>query len=297
VRVACVGGVGTYEAHREQGLATQLMTLTCERAVADDTDFMLISGGRGLYRRAGAAEVGCDYTGAVSRESARRLHRAGVTIEDLAASDLAACKAAHEARPACFIRDAEEWAALYRSRTAQCRDVQFLAARTHGRFAGYFAVAETGQQGVGRLVEFAGEADAVAGALGPLMARFGWNGLELRLQAGDRVLRSRIEDAGAAFQPATHTGTLLLLRFTPLMERLRPHFQAQLGEQRAACLSFEQQGGLFVLADDHQTVAVERAQAARALFGHPEEPAPFGPDTALAAVFPLPTLCYGLSYV
>ena len=296
VRVACVGAVGTYEAYRGRGLATQLMDATCEKAIADGVDFLLISGGRGLYLRAGAAVVGCDHTGAVSRESADRLRSDSLVVDELTAQDLPACKTAHEARPAHYVRDLEEWAGLYRARTAQCRDIRFFAVREKGRFRGYLVVADTDHDGVGRLIEFAGESNAIAGALGPLMERSRWRGLELRLQTGDRNLRSRLEEAGAEFRPTAHTGTLLLLRFTSLMERLRPYFRAQLGAERAGRLSFDERADLFVLADDLETVALDRAQAAQAIFGRSDAPAPFSPDGALAAIFPIPTLCYGMSY-
>ena len=297
VRMACVGAVGTYEAYRGRGLATQLMDATCEKAEADGVDFLLISGGRGLYLRAGAAVVGCDCTGAVSRESAGRLPSDGLLVNELTEEDLPACKAAHEARPAHFVRDLEEWAGLYRERTAQCRDIRFFAVREKGRLRGYLVVSDTEHEGIGRLVEFAGESNAIAGALGPLMERARWRGLELRLQTGDQDLRSRLDQAGVELRSTAHTGTLLLLRFTPLMERLRPYFRAQLGAERADRLSFEQRGDLFVLADDLETVALGRPQAAQAIFGRPEAPAPFSPDGALGAVLPIPTLCYGMSYV
>ena len=297
VRVACVGAVGTYEAYRGRGLATRLMDATCEKAIADRVDFLLISGGRGLYLRAGGAVVGCDCTGAVSRESADRLRSDGLLVDELTEQDLPACKAAHEARPAHFVRDLEEWAGLHRARTAQCRDVRFFAVREKGRFRGYLVVSDTDHEGVGRLVEFAGESNAIAGALGPLMERSRWRGLELRLQTGDRELESRLEEAGVEPRPTAHTGTLLLLRFTSLMQRLRPHFRAQLGAERAGRLCFKQRGDLFVLADDLETVTLDRAQAAQAVFGRPEGQAPFSPDGALAAVLPIPTLCYGMSYV
>lgn len=297
VRVACVGAVGTYEAYRGRGLATQLMDAACAQAIADGVDFLLISGGRGLYLRAGAAFVGCDHTGAVSRESADRLRSDRLLVDELTEQDLPACKAAQETRPAHFVRDLEEWAGLYCARVAQCRNVRFYAVREKGRLRGCLVVSDTDHEGVGRLVEFAGESNAIAGALGPLMERSRWRGLELRLQTGDRDLKSRLEDAGAEFRPTAHTGTLLLLRFTPLMERLRPHFRAQLGAGRADRLSFDQRGDLLVFADDLETVAVNRAQAAQAVFGSPDAPTPFSPDGALAPAFPIPTLCYGMSYV
>ena len=69
VRVACIGAVGTYEEHRGKGLATSLFEAACGKALSDGVDLMMISGGRGLYLRAGAAEVGCDYLTVLDRSS------------------------------------------------------------------------------------------------------------------------------------------------------------------------------------------------------------------------------------
>ncbi len=53
-----IGAVATYESHRGQGLATQLMEAAIRKAVEQDAVLMPISGGRGLYTRLGAKRIG-----------------------------------------------------------------------------------------------------------------------------------------------------------------------------------------------------------------------------------------------
>ncbi len=57
VKVGLIGSVATYEDYRGKGLASQLFAAAAEKAVRDGCDFFMISGGRGLYRRAGAADA------------------------------------------------------------------------------------------------------------------------------------------------------------------------------------------------------------------------------------------------
>src|SRR5947209_3284810 len=60
VGVACIGSVATFEEYRGRGFASLAFQDACDKAAADGVDVMLISGGRGLYTRAGCRRFGPD---------------------------------------------------------------------------------------------------------------------------------------------------------------------------------------------------------------------------------------------
>lgn len=294
VRAALVGAVATYEEYRGRGYATSLFDLCRERAVAAGADFMLISGGRGLYRRAGAADVGCDY---LARPDAGRAYPAagsGIEVALATEEELPLCAEAYTRRPACFLRPIEVWRLAFDNRIALTRTVDVLVVRRDGDFRGYFVVAESETDGEHHIIEFAGSEPDLVAALPAVMAQRRCGILEIRLQQCDRILRTLLERAGVELRP-THTGgTFLILRFAALMERLMPFIESRIGRHAAAALSFEEDGDRCVFVDANERISLDRAQAAQFIFGHPDAPPRPG---IWNRVFPAPTLWYGINYV
>ncbi|NIA12431.1 MAG: GNAT family N-acetyltransferase [Nitrospiraceae bacterium] len=293
LRVGCVGAVATYEEYRGKGLATRLFDATRDKAIADGVDFLLISGGRGLYRRAGAADVGCDAMTVLSGECAARLPGREAELRKLSAADLAGCAAAYDRKPTRFVRPEGDWTSLLESGKAMGRGADVTVVCDGGTCLGYFALSKTKEDGVLRVDEFAGEPDVLVGALAQLMAQRDCRGLEMRLQVGDAELRALIEAAGASFKTVATGGTLLVLRFAHLVERLRPHFEARVDAARAATLWVAEDDGKFTFGAGDDTFTVDRAGAATAIFGHPEAKPALG---VWGEVLPAPTLWYGLNY-
>ena len=293
-RVGCVGAVGTYEQYRGQGLATHLFDATCDKAVADGVDFLLISGNRGLYNRAGAAAVGRDAVTVLSSECAGRLPGREVELGKLSAADLAGCAAAYDRKSTRFVRPKGDWTSLLAPGRAMGGDMDVAVVRAGGTCVGYFVLSNTHEEGVLRVDEFAGESDVVAGALALLMAQRDCRGLEMRLQVGDTELRRLLETAGATLRSVATGGTLLVLRFAPLMERLRSYFEARVGAARAASLWMAEKDGRFTFgAGDDTLLCVDRAGVAKAIFGYPDaQPAP----GVWGEVLPIPTLWHGINY-
>ena len=300
VRVACVGSVSTYEEYRDRGLATGLFEAACRKAKADGVDLMMISGGRGLYRRAGAADVGCDFVGQVGQTAADLLCDDAVVLDECRALDVAACVEAYGAKRAHFIRPESDWLGLLEARKCMGRHVRFVVARRGGVFCGYFIVADTNDKGARQVIEFAGRDNDVAGALKPLMASCEADTLKVRLQAGDAALKSLCEHAGVAFEAVNALGSLLVLNFSQLMQRLRPFFEAQAGIEATRTLVFDQEGDAFrqddrfVFAADDGSRRLDRVAAAQFIFGQVHGEPPGG---LWARLFPVPTLWYGINYV
>ena len=294
LRVACIGSVATYEEYRGRGMATRLFQAACDKAKADGVDFMMISGGRGLYRRAGAVEVGCDFTGVVGQTAATELSGGGIELAEFRDSDLPACIEAYGRKTAHFIRPLDDWQGFIESGTCMCRDARLVVVRRSGLFNGYFIVANTDAQGVWQVIELAGDQRALSEAFNPLMERCGCHSLKLRLQAGDHQLRTLCERAGVGFDKVDTLGTLLLIDFTQLMRRLRPYFEARAGLRAAGALSFAEEDHRFVFASGGHSVRAGRADAAQTIFGHARS-RPL--DGVWAQIFPAPTLWYGMSYV
>ena len=294
LRVACIGAVSTFEEYRNKGLASKLFKMACEKARADGVDIMMISGGRTLYRRAGAADAGCDFIATVDRSAAKRLHGRDVSIDDVAGSGFDACAASYETRTAHFIRPRDDWKWLEQSGIACCQEADIIGVRRRNVMCAYFIMAKADKDGVASVIEFAGDETAIAAALKSLLARRGSRAVTLRLQQGDIILRALLEDAGIVLKPETTTGTLLIVNFPQLITRLRPYIEHRIGIEEAKALGFHQDGERFVFSSGDESCNFDAVEAVQAIFGHPEKRFFTG---ALARIFPVQTLYYGINYI
>lgn len=298
VRVACIGSVATHEDYRAKGLASRLFQAACRKAAGDGVDFMMISGGRGLYRRAGATEVGYDLQGTISRDAVRSLWARDVELSEFDPALLPECALMYESRQAHFIRPADEWVRFVESRFCYGSEVAFKVVRRHDVPCAYLVIRHVPEESLCRIVELGGEPTAIAAALVPLLEMYGAGSLDIQLQAGDIALAGLLRRAGVPLETTPTLGTLLLLNFPQLVARLRPYFEARLGLQ-AGPLALRQEGDdansrFSFVAGTEEHVVQGKAAAAETLFGHPNKSRLPG---FLGKAFPVPTLRYGLNYI
>ncbi|HNR34592.1 MAG TPA: GNAT family N-acetyltransferase [Candidatus Hydrogenedentes bacterium] len=293
VRVACVGAVSTHEAYRGRRLATRLFSAARQQALEDGVDFMLISGDRDLYRQAGAVPVGIDWTARIIREQAEAWRLPGIEIGAFRREDIPACAALYGQRTARFVRPPEDWHNLLVHGRADAREVITIVVRRYGVVCGYFVLPETTIETVTDAIEFAGEPLALRAAMAPLMDNRGFNEFFLRLQQGDAVLRGLFAREGVSLEPVKTGGTLLILNFNQLVQRLRPVIEARTDTARSAQINIREDDGVFRFQSPDAEFSTDRSGAARALFGYPGDPPLPG---SLGSILPLPTLWYGINY-
>ena len=295
LKVACIGAVATYEESRGKGLATHLFDRSREKAFRDGIDFMLISGGRGLYRRAGAADFGCDLQALVPLETVDSMAGNGLEVSEYEAKDCEDCSMGYAGKYARFIRTLEDWQHFEQSRFAMNGRTRLGVVRKQGVFVGYLALSEPNVEGTSQLVEFAGDEGLLVSAMKSVMEEFGAKAVNVHLQGSDVIFRSLLEQAGVSFQEQPNVGTLVLINFPQLMERLEPWFHQRIGIQSSRNLSFRQQGEDFVFSYGTKEHVFEgKQQAAECVFGN-SKIRQFGEPWSM--VFPVPGLWYGLNYV
>ncbi|MBI5094486.1 MAG: GNAT family N-acetyltransferase [Candidatus Hydrogenedentes bacterium] len=293
VRVACIGAVATYESYRGRGYASQLFARACEKAKAGGVDIMMISGGKGLYRGNGAADVGRDFKARLDIAAARTIADPQAQLRLFADDDLPACAAAYDRKTARYIRGLHDWRDYLRSRAITNGDQRIHVVVRNGATCGYMVHARPNKEGRVDIVEFAGEDTAVAGTAHRILEDTGAQAVQFHLQSGDTVAQACFRAAGVELQPACTLGTLLLINFPQLMRRLAPLFESRAGFE--ASLDFAEDNGSFVFAcGGLRQVVSSKIEAAQRVFGHRDVPAW---DGALGGLFPAPTLWYGLNYV
>jgi len=324
VRVALLGAVATAASSRGKGLATLCVTAAMQRAVELGADLMWISGTRGLYARLGARPVGDDQEFNLSVEDVRRFARDDAELKPLAEDDIPEAAELYAHEPVRFIRPLEDWQSAFRLRFAMDRPSRFLGAKEFGSLAAYAVLHEPTAEGRSFVAEYAGARGVLLGALPRMMREMGAKSLQLHLAHHDKTLARRLAAAGLKGTSVPAAGAALVLRFVPLMEKLRARFIERAGEGAGRELSFEEEGpplgpgNLFRIACGPDVLRVDgRGALAELLFGSALKPQAaegrgptgsglqdsqprihgWGAKGPFRAALPVPALWYGLNFV
>ena len=309
IQVCCIGGVATLSDYRERGYASAAFADAVAKARADGVDLMLISGGRGLYLRAGSRRVGQDQEFTVTPAAAPRLQATttGIRIAAVTAEHLPLLQELYAAEAVRFVRWQEDWHMAFDCKYVMNRPTEFHLVYRGADPVAYLLL-QTPRPGSAAddprvVAEFAGDRAALACALGRLA---GERNIALRVHVlrTDTVLASLLGGAALPAEPAPFSGTLLVINFVQLMERMRPLLTERLGAATARQFTFHAEDDRFTIEKGRESITLSgRGDLALYLFGsHGDEEAiePAGsPALAaqLAQALPFPALWYGISYV
>jgi hypothetical protein len=325
IDVASIGAVATLDSHRSKGYASAAFQDACAKSAADGIDVMLISGGRGLYTRAGCRIVGLDHDFYLDEAATNRLASVrppgggSFSLVPLTAEHIPEMRALYAAEPVRYIRRAEDWEMALECRTVMNTASDFWGVRLGGILVAYAIVHQPamtrrreGDPPFTRVVEFAGVRASVIASLPMLRRHYGTEQIRIHAQGSDpilaRVLRltTGIEGIESGF-----SGTLRVINFPQLMERCRPLLAERIGHGATHQMRFESDApagsaeGGFTIRRAGETVRVnDLASLAGFLFGSRK---PLEGDTELTgdesllsdlrAALPLPVPWYGISYV
>jgi GNAT superfamily N-acetyltransferase len=320
INVACIGAVATAPEARGRGLGSVCVQDAFDHASASGVDLMMISGGRGLYTRVGCREVGADHRFTLEAGNAASrgaVTRPGFTLVPLTAHDIPALGAIHEREAVRFVRPRDDWERAFDCGIVMNTPSDFWGVSDGSGTVAYVIVhrpdrvrnRKDGDVLFVRVVEHAGSRDAVAHALSALIDQYGAGRAEVHVGGHDADLVRVLRHAGLQGVPEPSSGTIRVIDFPGLMEKVRPLIAGRIGHDSASRLVFEAderagnaRGG-FTIGDGSRTIRLaDHAALGPWLFGDPGDthPEPDG-DRSLAAelapALPLPALWYGVNYV
>ena len=309
IQVCCIGGVATLSDYRARGYASAAFADAVAKARADGVDLMLISGGRGLYLRAGSRRVGQDREFTVTPAAAPRLQATttGIRVAAVTAEHLPLLRDLYAAESVRFVRWQEDWRMAFDCKYVMNRPTEFHLIYRGADPVAYLLL-QSPRPGAAEddprvVAEFAGDRAALACALGQLAAER-HIALRVHVLRADTVLASLLGGAALPAEPAPFSGTLLVINFVQLMERMRPLLAERLGAATARQLTFHAEDDRFTIEKGRESITLSgRGDLALYLFGSPNDDEAIEPagSPALAAqlgqALPFPALWYGISYV
>jgi GNAT superfamily N-acetyltransferase len=303
VKVGMIGAVAADPEFRGQGMATRTLHEVFDHHRRGGGQLLMISGGRGLYLRNGARQVG--------RFLQYRLNlkgrRAGeVDVEKVGPEGAPVLSLLHRRKAVRFLRSLEEWQLNVAGGRCQGCPSTYWVVRRGGEPTAYFCMPNRPEtkEGLCELREWGGRPLDVIAAL-PKVARLrGCTCLRWRLYPHEVEARLGLLAAGAHDEgPALMQGTGRVADFVALMNALRGYMAELLGEERAAELEFREPGKetFSIHAGDEKLSIPDYATLTDLLFGKALEalPAPM-PDgklkEALSALLPFPIAQYDMTY-
>ena len=308
LRVACIGSVCTAPEHRGHGLASRLVLDSADRAAAQGAAVMLISGGRGMYLRLGAARGG---RWRRYELAADQLPRGGeeITIEAVSGATIDQALRLYETEPVRFRRSRDEFATQLACEWTLDRPGHGYLVRRSSRLLGFVAThdASSKEARILGISELAGSREAIFAALPKIVEAAKAEAVHIDAYEWDMALADLCARAGAKVEVIPHRGTIKLLDpqrlwddFTPLLiERTDAETISKISLHPEAddltihTLTFRMDGQDLILRGPENLTAT--------LFGAPDV-APLadasGPlGETLRRALPLPLPLYGMNYV
>ncbi|HIE13908.1 TPA: GNAT family N-acetyltransferase [Candidatus Bathyarchaeota archaeon] len=303
--VACIGAVCTHPKYRMRGLATTLFHDACVKARRDGIDFMMVSGSRGLYLRAGCRPIkGCYLRVTVRSKRRSSPLEENLTLRECTSKDIPVMSALYRREPVRFLRRLEDYRRAFECRHVMDKQSAFLMIEKNCSPRAYiiFSKLNSNQRRV-YIGEYAGERVSITNALKMILEYYKVKELILYVYKYDSIMKSELIREGFQLTPDGSVGSIRIINFVQFMERLMPYFEEIIGYKEAERLSFseingkckiEYNGDHVVLGDYPETVQI--------IFGSSD--APTGWLTSnhrtvrlLKKVLPLPLPWYGINFV
>jgi GNAT superfamily N-acetyltransferase len=308
--VASLGGVATYEECRGRGFATTLLEDSFARMREEGVDVVLISGGRGMYLRAGCACGGAEIAFTLGEDAISRLDTPeSLSVAEVADREIPAISAIHRHEPARYIRSEGDW----RGFISVCRLVfpgvrsplgakRCYLVRRDGRPVAYIVMAFDREEAARRahIVEYAGDRASVFAAARTIADRIGMVSIGGSCLPDDDEAEQVLAEAGATLERRQLGGHTFAVIDEGLMDAFRPWLLERLGPEAGAQIDLVHTDGSWSIAVGEAEISVGGpSQINSLLFGGSVSGLVGPPDAigTLERVLPLPWLLPGMDYV
>lgn len=306
VGVSCIGGVCTHPDYRNRGFATKAFEDACAKAYAHGIDFMIVSGDRGLYRRAGCRRVGQDYSLKVNRNLASRFESEKYSLKFCTKDDIPIISQLYRAEPIRFIRTREDYERAFDCNFVMNRPSDFIIIQKNDSIRAYLIIQRprNKEKKTTQIAEYAGERRSILSSLSLVIDYYKLEDLRLHVYGTDTIMRDLLLEKDADLQVSHASGTVLIINYSQFMNRMRPYFENIIGTEKTNELQFLEFDRTYrIVYQGDEVVIPDRGELAHILFGTQEEMVAglfegSGKATKLSReLLPIPALWYGINYI
>jgi len=312
IHTVSIGAVCTHPEYRNRGLATKLMEDATKRARRKGVELMLISGGRGLYRRLGCINAGIFKSFFITRGQLGQTNgSSGLSLRKYEEGDVVDLVKLHQSEPIRFVRPREEFSTLLAAKRLCDRTSETYVISKGGKVVAYACIQlPPSKEKPLVMMEFAGSRALILGKLRDLMDEVGTGSAIIETPSADMGLECLLLAAGAKHSTRGFMGTVKMLDAKGFIEHIDPYITEILGTERRGDLTITYRPNPPELRFKYreQRFGVNGTERITAfVFGSlegqmrvvPEEMKESAPELGelLAKAFPMPLVDYGLNYV
>jgi len=249
LRMGFIGDVCTHPDHRNKGLAGTILAACFKRFHENGVDIVYISGGRGLYLRAGANPAG-GLAQFVLKPSVLAVRPPAPSLRVATVNDASLLAKLCALEPVRFIRPRSDYELIIQYGHCCGRPCEFIVLEGNGTPVGYLHTSRPAEKD-GRVsqhvFEYGGDRAAVFSAIAQLAGQLPANG-DLRVDVhGADGLGRLLGEAGLSGQPVRFGGTLKLLDSARTMRKLKPYLAEHLPVEAVDSLEFATGGERYVV--------------------------------------------------
>ena len=300
-RIGSVGSVCTYEAHRGKRLATMLMFDAERHMRRKNVDLVIVSGGRGLYRRIKYEPAGLERHYAVPAEKSPP----GLTWREAADSDVEALASIYSRKPVRFRRSLDDFKATLAAFRFQARagPGRTVLAETGGCVVAYLSALVRRRDETKELEtsETGGDPASVIELAAALAADEGVESFDLAAPGAHEDLSIVCERRGLSAIERPASGTYKLLEPAVFVDKIRPLIAERAGKKFANSLVVENAAGVCSFRLNGERLDVpEEAELLRLVFEpgwRVEELGSGQLGSLLGSAFPLPMIMPGFNFI
>jgi hypothetical protein len=279
------GNVMTLPEYRGKGLASRINARLWSRMKKDGVDGVYISGGRGLYTRAGATFSGRNFQFTL-KASQLKAGTQGLSLKKCGPSDLPTLLRLQHSDPVAFERGERDFRTTLSHGIAYLGKCQAWLLLSSGKPLAWLALNPAKRA---KLTDYAGPRSAVLAGLRLASKKLSFKEVELSVAGHDEEFLRLLGGKGKF---ALVEGTHLILDPQRLFKRLKPYFEQQLGKEGAKGLAFKMKGkGFEVKLGSKRTALKDLPALTKFVFGNKANVA--GP---FKSVFPIPFPIIGLNW-
>lgn len=297
IKVCMIGSVATDPEYRGRGFATLLMQDSIVKSLQEGVDIMLISGGRGLYRRLGAINAGLYKTYHVDKA---KLSKSNLRVRKVDEVDIPKLLRIMYLEPVRFIRSYEELKVLLGCNMVVNRPGEVLIIEDNDNIPlAYIAIQlPKTQNEILRIKEIGGSRSAIIDALYTILEIYERDSILLDALNSDIEIRYILEKLGIKGEDRGFEGTIKIINPKSLIKKLDNHFKKMLKEGYSD-FAIEFNPPVTIRFKDEK-IQIEENDLPALIFGSIERKVEIPRESQLSRVlntlFPIQLVDYGLNY-
>lgn len=294
--IGMFGCVCTHPSYRGRGYATILVEDALDKVRNDGVEILMISGSRGLYRRAGCVDAGMIYPIEIPLDVLGRVNTSRIEVSTYSNKFLDSIVEIYQREPIRYKRSLEEFRTLLERSRESPLEV-YVTSRV-GKSVAYIATSILPGE-CPTIWEYAGSREAVLGTILSMVETLNTSKIAIVVPFHDREMLSLLESLGLVLPDPRAPASFSLPNPSRFIEKIKPYFEEKIGEEISSRLSITVNDSNFTLE-----LGVDRiyfkdvAELTSFLLVGPEVSYSLKGDLKkLCKALPLPTPVYGLNYL